>query len=63
MVILSGFLGVGLGIMIGFIREYANNSGKENKEKIIYAKSLAIKNISDLFPLKILKMINKSHHK
>ena len=33
MVILAGFLGIGLGIAIGFVREYAQNSGKEEKKK------------------------------
>lgn len=49
-VILAGFLGIGLGIVIGFVREYAQNSNKEEKEKINEAKSLVFKKISELLP-------------
>jgi uncharacterized protein involved in exopolysaccharide biosynthesis len=50
MVILTGFLGIGLGIIIGFIREFATNSEKELKDKMTEAKSLVMKNISELLP-------------
>jgi uncharacterized protein involved in exopolysaccharide biosynthesis len=50
MVILAGILGIGLGIAIGFIREYAKNSGEEEQEKMSKARMLFRKNISDLIP-------------
>ena len=50
MVILAGFFGLGLGIVLAFIREYAANSKKEEKDKMTEAKSLIIKNISELIP-------------
>jgi hypothetical protein len=48
MVILAGFLGLGLGMALAFIQEYATNSEKEEKDKMAEAKSLIIKNISEL---------------
>ena len=50
MVILAGFLGLSLGMVLAFIREYAANSKKEEKDKMTEAKSLIIKNISELIP-------------
>jgi len=50
MVILAGFLGVGLGIIFAFIREFATNSEKEEKDKMSEAKALVLKNISELIP-------------
>jgi len=50
MVILAGFLGIGLGMLIGFIKEYTENSDDENKEKLSKAKMLFRKNILDLIP-------------
>jgi hypothetical protein len=50
MVILAGFLGLGLGIVLAFIREYATNSEKEKKDKMTEAKSLVFKNLSELIP-------------
>ena len=48
MVILAGIFGVGLGMLFAFVKEYAANSEKEEKEKMSVAKSLVIKNISEL---------------
>lgn len=45
MVILAGLIGLGLGLILAFIREYAANSEKEEKDKIIEAKFLVRKNI------------------
>ena len=45
MVILSGIFGIALGILIAYIREYANNSEKEEKDKLNEAKSIIWKNI------------------
>ncbi|MBT7900570.1 MAG: hypothetical protein HN601_06455 [Candidatus Marinimicrobia bacterium] len=49
-VILAGFLGVGLGIIFAFIREFATNTEKDEKDKMTEVKSLIIKNISELIP-------------
>ena len=50
MVVLAGILGLGLGMVLAFIREYVTNSGKEEKDKFSEAKSLILKNISELIP-------------
>jgi uncharacterized protein involved in exopolysaccharide biosynthesis len=50
MVILAGLLGIGLGVAIGLLRDYFKNRNKEEKEKMNNAKSLFIKNISELIP-------------
>jgi tyrosine-protein kinase Etk/Wzc len=49
-VILAGFLGLGLGMVLAFIREYVTNSDKEEKDKLFEAKSLVFKNLSELIP-------------
>jgi len=48
MVILAGILGLGLGTTLAFIREYAANSDKKEKDKMSEAKSLFWDNILDL---------------
>ena len=53
MVILAGFLGLGLGMVLAFIREYATNSEKDEKDKFSEAKALVLKNISELIPRKL----------
>ena len=50
MVILAGILGIGLGVVFAYVREFFANSEKEVKDKITEAKSLIIKNISELIP-------------
>jgi len=50
MVILTGFFGLGLGMVMAFIREYAINSAKEEMDKMTEVKSLIIQNISALIP-------------
>jgi uncharacterized protein involved in exopolysaccharide biosynthesis len=52
MVILAGFLGLGLGMVLAFVREFASNSDIEEKDKLSEAKSLIFKNISELLSLK-----------
>jgi len=52
MVILAGILGIGFGIVLAFIWEYASNSDKEEKDKMSEAKFLIIKNIFELIPRK-----------
>jgi hypothetical protein len=50
MVILAGILGIGFGMVLAFMREFAANSDKEEKDKMTEAKSLVLKNISDFIP-------------
>jgi len=50
MVILAGILGLGLGMVLAFVREFASNSEKEEKEKMSEAKTLILKNLSDFIP-------------
>jgi tyrosine-protein kinase Etk/Wzc len=50
MVILAGILGIGLGLALAFVREFLANSEIEEKGKMSEAKSLALKNISELIP-------------
>ena len=50
MVILSGILGIGLGLVLAFVREFSTNSKKEEKDKMSEAKALVLKNISELIP-------------
>ena len=50
MVILAGFLGLGFGMVLAFVREFATNSEKEEKDKMTEAKYLIFKNISELIP-------------
>ena len=56
MVIIAGFLGIGLGIVLVFIREYARNSDDEEQEKISKVKSLVVKNITDFLPQRLRKI-------
>ena len=55
MVILAGFLGIGLGIAIGFVLEYAENSDQTDQEKMGKVKSLVVNNITDFFPRRFRK--------
>ena len=48
-VLLAGILGVGLGIMIGFIRAYADNSDMDERKKLRRVKHLFKKKIKDIF--------------
>jgi len=48
-VLLAGILGIGLGIMIGFVRAYANNSDMGERKKIRRVKHLFNKKIKDIF--------------
>jgi len=50
MVILAGILGIGFGIVLAFMREFAANSEKEEKDKMTEVKALILKNISELIP-------------
>ena len=55
MVFLASILGIGLGILIAFVRDYAENSEKSEKVKMTEAKSLIIKNIMELIPAVLKK--------
>jgi uncharacterized protein involved in exopolysaccharide biosynthesis len=48
-VLLAGILGIGLGIMIGFIRSYSNNSDKDERKKLRRVKHIFKKKIRDIF--------------
>jgi len=48
MVIFAGFLGIGLGLAIGFLKEYIEESKNEDREKFIQIKSLVLKNLAEL---------------
>jgi len=48
-VLLAGFLGIGLGIMIGFVRAYADNSDMNERKKLRRVKYLFKKKIKDIF--------------
>ena len=48
MVIFAGFLGIGLGIVIGFLKEYIEVSKNKNQEKFIQFKNLISKNLAEL---------------
>jgi uncharacterized protein involved in exopolysaccharide biosynthesis len=48
-VFLAGILGIGLGIMIGFIRAYADNSDMDERKKLRRVKHLFKKKIKDIF--------------
>ena len=58
LVILAGFLGIALGVVIAFITDYAQNSDKEVQEKISQAKFYFIKNITDFIPKKLLNIFS-----
>jgi len=47
MVVLAGILGIGLGIVLAFIREYTMRGNLEEQEKLKKAKSLFVKNITN----------------
>jgi len=48
-VMLAGFLGIGLGIIIGFIRRYSDNSDINERKKLRRVKYLFKKKIKDIF--------------
>ena len=49
-VILAGIFGLGLGLVLAFIKEYFTNRDKEEKDKLYALRSLIIRNISELIP-------------
>ena len=59
LVILAGFLGIGVGITLVFIREYANNSNEEEQKKMAKLKSLIIENINAILPRRLTRSFTK----
>jgi len=55
MVILAGFLGIGLGMILAFIKEFVRNRDEEEREKLSKVKSLIIKNIKYFLPQRFKK--------
>ena len=49
-VILAGILGIGMGMLLAFIKEYFLKSDKEEQGKMSEAKLLLIKNITYFIP-------------
>jgi uncharacterized protein involved in exopolysaccharide biosynthesis len=50
MVILAGFLGIGLGLVLAFCKEYVENSDSKDQDKIKEVKISLIKNLKELIP-------------
>jgi len=50
MVILAGILGIGLGMLLVFMMEFAANRDKEEKDKMAEVKAMVLKNLSELIP-------------
>ncbi len=48
-IILAGILGLGLGVMIGYIRAFLNNSNMDERKKLRRVKHLTKKKINDFF--------------
>ena len=57
LVVLTGLIGLGLGIIIAFAKDYSHNINNNDTEKIIQAKSLIIKNISEFWPFTTKKSL------
>ena len=55
MVIMSGLIGLAIGFLLAFVREYAKDGDKKEIDKIIEAKSLFVKNIYELLRVKSAK--------
>jgi uncharacterized protein involved in exopolysaccharide biosynthesis len=50
MVIMAGFLGIGLGIVMAFMKEFLHKNGEEDQGNMYKVKSLVLKNVTDLMP-------------
>ena len=59
-VILAGILGIGFGVILGFIKEYLENSSTTDQEKLNKIKSLFFNNLVELIPVLRLKRKIKS---
>jgi len=54
-VLIAGFFGIALGIMIGFLREFLNDDEKIHQNKIVKAKKLIYYNLSSFIPTRLKK--------
>ena len=54
-VILAGLVGIGLGIVLAFIKEFVRNRDEEEREKLSEVKRYFFKNISDFLPQRFTK--------
>ena len=52
LVLLAGVLGIGMGMVIGFVKDMIENNNKEKQKELSKAKSIIIQNIIDLFHIK-----------
>ena len=48
-VIFAGVVGISIGLILGYIKEYSDTRDKEEKKKFIKSKDLIINNILDIF--------------
>ena len=48
MVIMAGFFGIGLGIVMAFVKEYIDNKAEDDQENMNKIKSLVLQNVTDL---------------
>ena len=55
LVILSGVIGIGFGLVLAFFRKFISNIEKDDKKKISEAKSIVLKSIYELIPGKSKK--------
>ena len=55
LVILSGVIGIGFGLVLAFFRKFIKNIEKDDKKKISEAKSIVLKSIYELIPGKSKK--------
>ena len=60
MVILAGILGIGLGMILAFIKEFVLNRDEEEQEKFCEIKNNFLKNISDFLPQRFTKKYSKN---
>ena len=55
LVILSGVIGIGFGLVLAFFRKFISNIEKDDKKKISEAKSIVFRSIYELIPGKTKK--------
>jgi len=60
MVILAGILGIGLGMILAFIKEFVRNRDEEEQEKLCEIQNNFLKNISDFLPQRFTKKYSKN---
>ena len=60
MVILAGIFGIGLGMILAFIKEFVRNRDEEEQEKLCEIQNNFLKNISDFLPQRFTKKYSKN---